>query len=607
VDRNELTGLVLAGGRGSRMGGVDKGLQLLDGRPLVAHAIERLAPQVSRLMISANRNLESYAHFGVPVWSDAERDFSGPLAGFLAGLLHCETEWMVTVPCDSPRFPQDLVGRLAAALDSKPAAIAVTHQAGRRQREPVFCLLHRSLRDDLAAYLREGGRKIDAWLDRVGCAEAVFDDGAAFFNANSLDELRRLAARSTEPAFVDVRMRGFSQRSEVTAALAWIDAQATPLPAERVPVDSAAGRVLAAELVALIAVPEFDRAAMDGYALRGTESTGAGDYNLLEFPVVGHALPGRPFDGPVPHGAAVRIMTGAPMPVGLDAVVPAEYVNAAEQRIAISRAVAPGQHVGHVGEDIARGSAALPAARHLRPQDLGLAASLGMADLDVVRKPCVRLLVTGNEVRPTGTPKGPYEIYDANSVMLRALVERDGGIVESHLLLGDDATRIAEALTAPGADVILVSGGSSVGAEDHAPRLVAERGLLAIHGVAMRPSSPAGMGRIGQTLVFLLPGNPVSCLCAYDFFAGRAIRRLGGRPADWPYRPTHERVARKIVSEVGRVDYVRVKVSEQGVEPLALSGASVLSSTTRADGFVVVPAESEGHGPGAEVTVYRYE
>lgn len=406
--------------------------------------------------------------------------------------------------------------------------------------------------------------------------------------------------------FPDVRMRGFSQRAEVSAAIDWIDAQGAQLPAEPVPVDDAAGRVLAADVVAPIAVPEFDRAAMDGYALRGGETTGAGAYNPLEFAVLGQAGPGRPFDGAVAPGSAIRIMTGAPVPAGLDAVVPAEYASEQDGRLSITQAVAPGQHVGRIGEDIARGSTALAAGRRLRPQDAGLAASLGLARLPVVRQPRVRLLVTGNEVRPPGVAKGAYEIYDANSVTLRGLVARDGGLLESHQRLGDDPLAIAQALAAPGADVVLVSGGSSVGAEDHAPRLLAKLGELAIHGVAMRPSSPAGMGRIGDALVFLLPGNPVSCLCAYDFFAGRAIRRAGGRAIDWPYRPTQATVARKIVSQVGRVDYVRVKLGEHGVEPIALSGASVLSSTTRADGFVVVPAHSEGYGPGADVTVHLY-
>jgi molybdopterin molybdotransferase len=210
-------------------------------------------------------------------------------------------------------------------------------------------------------------------------------------------------------------------------------------------------------------------------------------------------------------------------------------------------------------------------------------------------------------VKAPGEPKGRYQIYDANSYTLRGLIARDGGLLEGHYRLGDDPSMIRGALLDPGADVILVSGGSSVGSEDYAPRLIAELGELPIHGVAMRPSSPAGVGRIGTTLVFLLPGNPVSCLCAYDFFAGRAIRLRGGRPADWPHRTRQCVVARKIVSAIGRVDYCRIRIVDDRVEPIALSGASILSSTTRADGFVIVPAESEGYGPDTEVTVYLYD
>ena len=402
-------------------------------------------------------------------------------------------------------------------------------------------------------------------------------------------------------------MHGFSRRSEVPVVVEWIDRHASPLAAESVSLEDATGRILAENLLSPLDVPGFDRAAMDGYALCGADTAGASEYNPLDFPVVGQAMPGQPHASAVPERSAIRIMTGAPVPRGVDAVVPAEYASEAHGHIAISRSVAPGQHVGHIGEDITAGAAALPKGRRLRPQDVGLVASLGLASVSVVRQPRVRLLVTGNEVRPPGKPKGEYEIYDANSYMLRGLVARDGGVLESHHRLGDDPAVIRAALAAPGADVILVSGGSSVGSEDHAPKLVAELGDLAIHGVAMRPSSPAGVGRIGEALVFLLPGNPVSCLCAYDFFAGRAIRLRGGRDGDWPHRRLRGIVARKVVSAIGRVDYCRVRLVDGAVEPIALSGASILSSTTRADGFLIVPAESEGYGPDSEVTVYLYE
>jgi len=409
------------------------------------------------------------------------------------------------------------------------------------------------------------------------------------------------------PVPADVRMRGFTARADVATALAWIDGHAHRLSSERVPVDAAAGRVLAAQVIAPLDVPAFDRASMDGYALNGALTTGASDYTPLEFIVIGDVPAGRSFAGEVRPGTAVRVMTGAPVPAGADAVVPAEYARAFDDRVEISAAVPPGKHIGRRGEDIRTGTSVLEVGRRLRAQDAGLVASLGLVDVDVVAAPRVRIVVTGNEIVSPGAPKSAQQIYDANSPMLRALVTRDGGVVIEHRRIGDDPARIRGALAAAGADIVLVSGGSSVGSEDHAPTLVAELGELAIHGVAMRPSSPAGIGRIGDALVFLLPGNPVSCLCAYDFFAGRAVRLLGGRPADWPHRRRQATVARKIVSAIGRVDYCRVRLAGDDVEPLALSGASILSSTTRADGFVIVPGESEGYGPGTEVTVFLYE
>jgi molybdopterin molybdotransferase len=191
--------------------------------------------------------------------------------------------------------------------------------------------------------------------------------------------------------------------------------------------------------------------------------------------------------------------------------------------------------------------------------------------------------------------------------MLAALARRDGGLPGEPRLVPDRREAVRDALLAAEADVILISGGSSVGLEDHAPRVLAEAGELAVHGVALRPAAPAGFGFLGPRPVFLLPGNPVSCLCAYDLFAGPALRRLGGRPMDLPYRRVSLPLARKIASAVGRVDYVRVRIEGGQVEPLAVSGASALSSTTRADGFVLTPRDSEGCAPGETVEVYLYD
>ena len=404
----------------------------------------------------------------------------------------------------------------------------------------------------------------------------------------------------------DVRMRGFQSRTPVEDVLTWIDEHSAPLTTERVPLSNLHGRVLAADVTSPIDVPAFDRSAMDGFALRSEETVGAGDYNPLSFAVVGAALPGQAFDGSLQAGQAVRIMTGAPIPDGADAVVPAEYATERDDCVEITSAVPALKHIGRTGEDVRSGTTVLSSGHRLRPQDVGLLASIGLPEAEVVRQPRVRLIVTGNELAEPGESKQPFQIYEANSHIVTGLVARDGGANFERVRCQDERDEIAAAITAPGADVVLISGGSSVGSEDHAPSIVRELGELPIHGVAMRPSSPAGVGRVGEATVFLLPGNPVSCLCAYDFFAGRAIRRLGGLPGEWPYQKTRGTLASKIVSQIGRVDYCRVRVADGVIELLALSGASILSSTTRATGFVVVPASSEGCAAGTEIDAWLY-
>ena len=199
----EITGLILAGGRGSRMGGVDKGLQNLNGMPMALHTLLRLQLQVGQVMINANRNLAAYESFGVPVWPDGLADYAGPLAGFLTGLERCETAYLITVPCDTPRFPLDLVQRLAEALERDDAEIAMaaapeSGQDGLSQvrTQPVFCLLRVALLESLVDFTHKGGRKIDAWTAGHKTVVVPFDqpgdDPLAFSNANTLAELQQL-------------------------------------------------------------------------------------------------------------------------------------------------------------------------------------------------------------------------------------------------------------------------------------------------------------------------------------------------------------------------------------------------------------------------------
>lgn len=403
----------------------------------------------------------------------------------------------------------------------------------------------------------------------------------------------------------DVRMTGFSSRVRVEQAVAWVLAHSRALAAEDVPLYELAGRVLAKDVVSEVDVPGFDRAMMDGFAVQSADTMGASPYNRLRLVLIGTILPGSNPPTKVSSGEAVRIMTGSAIPPGADAILPVEQSESLGTELLALGEVSPGKHIGRCGEDVARGSTVLTAGRRLRPQDVGVLSSIGLCQASVVLRPRVRILITGNELLPAGSKPSGYRITDANGPMLSSLVRRDGGIPASSDIVADDPDAILAA-TRSDAEIVLVSGGSSVGQEDHAPTLLAEFGDLAIHGIAMRPSSPAGMGRLGDRLVFLLPGNPVSCLCAYDFFAGLAIRRMAGMPDAWPYVQTQLRLRRKLVSTVGRLDYARVRIVDGQAEPIAISGASILSSTTRADGFVVVPEDSEGYPAGAEVSVWLY-
>ncbi|MFT5525018.1 MAG: molybdopterin molybdotransferase [Pirellulaceae bacterium] len=404
----------------------------------------------------------------------------------------------------------------------------------------------------------------------------------------------------------DPRMRGFARRSTVDDAFHWIQNNAQLRDSELISILQCCGRTLAQEVTSRVNVPGFRRAMMDGYAIRAVDSEGASTLNRLPVQVIGEVLPGQTSDLVIGVGEAVRIMTGAAVPAGCDAVVPVERTESdRDDKVFLVDPLTPGKNVARVGEDIAENNVVLSTGRALRPQDVGVLSSIGVSEVQVVRRPRVRIVVTGNELLPPGSVPRDFQIVDANSPMLAGLIERDGGIALNPGIIPDNVESITEALH-DDVDVVLVSGGSSVGKEDFAPSLLARDGNLAIHGIAMRPSSPAGMGTLGNRLVFLLPGNPVSCLCAYDFFAGRAIRMLGGRATNWPYRSVHLPLRRKLVSTVGRVDYARVQLIDGAVEPIAISGASMLSSTTRADGFVVIAGDSEGYPEDKVVEVFLY-
>ncbi|MCS6866095.1 MAG: molybdopterin molybdotransferase MoeA [Gemmataceae bacterium] len=402
-----------------------------------------------------------------------------------------------------------------------------------------------------------------------------------------------------------------SSRAAVADVIALLQSRTQPLPGEVVSLARAADRILYTALVSPINIPHFAKAAMDGFAVRAADTSGASRASPRRLRCVGEAKPGDPFVGRVAAGEAVRISTGAPVPPGADAVVMRECTQVEEnQEVVVYEAVSPGKHILAIGEDVQQGQEVLPAGRRLRPQDLGLLAAMGFGTVQVVRQPQVAIVVTGNELVPAGQPAVGFQTVDCNSPMLAALVERDGGRVHAIDRVADERSALRQCVhhLVSAVDVILMIGGTSAGSDDYSAQVVAELGELPIHGVAVRPGAPVGIGWLRPGLpVFLLPGQPVACLWTYDLFAGGVIRRLAGRAWEWPYRAITRPLAQEILSVHGRVDYVRVQLRGDRVYPLNRGGASNLSTAVIADGFIVVPAERDRLEPGESVDVYWYD
>jgi molybdopterin molybdotransferase len=386
-------------------------------------------------------------------------------------------------------------------------------------------------------------------------------------------------------------------------ATGWIDAHARGLAAEDVSLDDATGRILAVDVAAAIDVPPFDRASTDGYAVNAADTMGAGAYNPMIFRLIDASSTADP--SAIGAGVAVRVAAGTPLPVGADAVVSGELAQETrDDLLEIIEGLAPMDNVERRATHIRAGAPLLAAGRALGPAEIGALASTGVTRIAVVRRPRLCLLHAGRDAGKA--PLASSLALNADGPLLRALVTRDGGMVADHREIGSGRVAIREAIAAAaGADAILVTGGTGFGSNDEAAAALAETGELAMHGLALRPGGSVGIGRVGTTLVFLLPGAPASCLWTYELLAGRAVRRLGGREARLPYPVRSLMSARKIVSSIGFAQVCPVRrLGDDRVEPIASFDEAGLFAATMADGFVIVPEGSEGVPQGARVEVY---
>ena len=380
---------------------------------------------------------------------------------------------------------------------------------------------------------------------------------------------------------------------------------------ERVPLAEALRRVPAAPVLSPGPLPGFARSTVDGYAVRAADTYGASDALPSYLDVTGAVAMGDAPSVAVAPGAAVEMPTGGVLPPGADAVVMVEHTAVTMPgTVEVQRPVAPGDGVVRADDDVAAGAALVPAARPLRPSDLGMLAAAGVVSVAVHARPRVAILSTGDEVvaPPTMTLQ-PGQVRDATASALAGLVLDAGGLPVPCGIVPDDAPALAEALRAATlqADLVVVSAGSSVGARDATAEVVASLGEVWCHGLAVKPGKPTLLGSVGEVPLVGLPGNPLSALVVFRLVGMPLVWRIGGCPSPPPEPSVPARIARAIASAAGRLDVVQVQMDADGKAHPLFGASALLSVLTRADGYVVVPEPATGLDAAAavQVTLYR--
>jgi len=394
----------------------------------------------------------------------------------------------------------------------------------------------------------------------------------------------------------------------VEQALERILAESAPVSGtETLGIAETLDRVLAQPVAARIDVPPARNSAMDGYGLRSADGHAG---NVLR--VVGVSAAGHPWDGPVGPGECVRILTGAVVPDDVDAVVVQERVRVDEGRVTLEAGVSPGANIRGRGEDTRAGTVILEPGRRLTAADIGLLASQGIGEVAVLRRPRVAFFTTGDELVPIGQPLGPGQIHDSNRYTLAALLQRypvefvDLGVIADT----EDAVRSALTQAGASADLILTTGGVSVGDADYVSRLLQQEGQVGFWKVAMKPGRPLAFGRFGSALFLGLPGNPVSAMATFSLFVRPALLRLSGTDATPPWT-LRARLQEDLRKRPGRADFQRGILEQRDGEWVVRStggqGSHQLRSMSLANAYIRLPAESSGASAGEEVEVIPFQ
>ena len=371
----------------------------------------------------------------------------------------------------------------------------------------------------------------------------------------------------------------------------------TPLPPEAVPLERALGLITAEPIVASFDVPGFDNSAMDGYAVRAADIDAPGTVLRL----IDDLPAGSDPQIEIGPGTAATIMTGAPLPPGADTVVPWEDTERRDDGVVVLHETTRGKHVRPAGEDLRAGEIVVPAGTELRPIHLGVIASLGLSEVRAYRRPRVAILSTGDELAAPGDELKPGHVYDANHALLSAACVRVGADVDATALIGDEPDVIASWLrqVARHAELIVTTGGASVGEHDWMRAILEAEGDLTLWRIAIKPGKPVAFGRFDGTPVLGLPGNPGSAFVGMHVFVARAIRAMAARPIEPP--SVRAKLGAAVKGSPSRTLFARVRLDGNVATPLPAQSSVVLSNIIPADGFAIVPPG--GLPEGADVDV----
>jgi molybdenum cofactor synthesis domain-containing protein len=407
-----------------------------------------------------------------------------------------------------------------------------------------------------------------------------------------------------------LRKIGFSKLTPLDEAMEKLFSRIALTPNEEIKTFKALNRILGEDIISGINVPQFDRSAMDGYAIKAEDSFEASHKNPKQVKLVGRIDIGEVSNLVLNKGQSIRISTGAAIPNGADAVIKIEDTEIEEQTVFLNDSIVPGKNVSKEGEDIKVGTKVLENGIELKPEHLSLLVSLGISEIKVRIKPKISFFATGDELIEVGQPLEQNKIYNSNSVMISSLVNLYGGKIVRALTLKDDKNSIKFHLleASKDSDIIICTGGTSVGTKDFLPEILHESGEILTHGIAMRPGSPILTSLLQGTLTFCLPGTPVAAYVCFLKIVGPSLRKMMGCAKIDPRLEILANISKDVpVSKMGFLNYLRVKLIKKKnniiATPVRLKGSGIISSLTESDGIIEIPQYQEGLRKGAQVIV----